>query len=220
MVPMKKIILITSILLLGACATRTDPRLSLPYSEKVDIIHAYEASNFIPVDKGEKDIMLFFKSSPQETLDQYRTFDTNALSQHNVVYQSINKRRAASRMRKYLRHKLKQYRYKHVGKSLSQAGIAVAVSSYQKILGKNVEEMMMVVYDRKKSWQLSRENRDLKGYELLKQTALWVGVVRRVPEKQIDISKETHYISKDGFKTMTDMLFEVFMKDSNYIPLD
>ena len=216
----KQIIIILATLLLGACATHVDPRLSLPYSEKIDIIHAYEAINFVPVDKGDKDIVLFFKSSPVETLQQYRTFDTNAIAQHNVVYESINKRRAASRMRKYIRQKLKEYRFKHVGKSLSQAGIAVTISSYQKILGKNIEELMLVVFDRKKTWELSRETPGLKSHQLLKQTAVWVGVVRRAPEKQMDISTGVHYMSKAGFEKMVDLVFEAFMKDSNYIPLD
>jgi hypothetical protein len=79
---------------------------------------------------------------------------------------------------------------------------------------------MLVVFDRKKSWQLSRDTPELKNYQLLKQTALWVGVVRRVPEKQMDISKGVHYMSKAGFETMVDLVFEAFMKDSNYIPLD
>ncbi len=79
---------------------------------------------------------------------------------------------------------------------------------------------MMVVYDRKKARQLSRETKELKGYELVKQSAVWVGVVRRVPEKQHDVSKSVHYLSKDGFRQMVDMMFEVFMKDSNYIPLN
>ena len=143
---MNKLIIVLAILMLGGCATRPDPRLSLPYSERIDIIHSYEAINFIPVDKGEKEIVLFFKSAPDKVLQQYRAFDTNAITQNNVVYQSINKRRAASRMRKYIRQKLKQYKFKHVGKSLSQAGIAVTISSYQKILGKNIEELLMVVF--------------------------------------------------------------------------
>ncbi|MDH5446533.1 MAG: hypothetical protein OEY52_13340 [Gammaproteobacteria bacterium] len=216
----KSIFVVLAMSLLGGCATKIDTRLSLPYSERVDIIHSYEASNFIPVDKGEKDIMLFFKSTTPETLGEYRTFDTHAINQNNVVYQSINRRRAASKMRKYLKRKLRQYKLKHVGKSLSQAGIAVTISSYQKILGKNVEELLMVVFDRKKAWQISRENKEVKGFELLKQTAIWVGVVRKVPEKQMDISQGVHYMSRESFKQMVDMMFEVFMKDSNYIPLD
>lgn len=214
------VIIILSLTLLGGCATRIDKRLSLPYSERIDIIHTYEASNFIPVDKGEKDIMLFYKSSTPETLEKYRTFDTNAITQNNVVYHSINQRRAASRMRKYIRKKLKQYQFKHVGKSLSQAGIAITISSYQKILGKNVEELMMVVFDREKTWKLTRETKDIRGFDLLKQTAIWVGVVRKIPEKQTDISKGVHYMSDDSFEKMADMIFEVFMKDSNYIPLN
>ena len=78
----------------------------------------------------------------------------------------------------------------------------------------------MVVFDRKKAWQLSRETPALKGYELLKQTAIWVGVVRKVPEKQMDISKGVHYMSRASFQQMVDLMFDVFMRDSNYIPLD
>jgi len=208
---------------LGACATtpthKLDSRLSLPFSERTDIIHAYEAVNFVPVDKGEKDIMLFYKSMPAATLAQYRTFDTYVISQSNVVYHSINNRRAASRMRKYIRAKLKQYKFKHTGKSLSQAGIAVMISSYQKILGKNIEELMLVVYDRRKARQLARDNQDLKGYRLLKEVAVWVGVVRRKPETQMDISQGVHNMSTAGFQQMLDLMFENFMQDSQIIPL-
>lgn len=210
---------ILGLLLLGGCATPPDPRLSLPYSEKVGVIHSYEAGNFMPVDKGEEDIMLFSKSVSQDILDQYRTFDTRAVSQQQVVYQSINKRKAASRMRRYVRQKLKQFQYKHVGRSLSQAGIAIAVSSYQKILGKNIEELMLVVFDRKKLRTLAKQNKELKGYALIKEAAVWVGVVRRRPEKQIDLSTGVHYMSQESFQKMVDMVFEVFMKDSQLVPL-
>ena len=212
------ILLILSVL--GGCAAKPDTRLSLPFSERTDIIHAYEAINFVSVDKGEKNIILFYKSAPAETLRQYRSFDTNVISQSNVVYRSINNRRAAASMRKYIRKKLKQYKFKHTGKALSQAGIAVTISSYQKILGKNIEELMMVVFDRSRARELSQETPELKGYRLLKEAAIWVGVVRQVPEKQIDTSKAVHYMSTKGFQRMADLMFENFMKDSNFIPLD
>lgn len=208
------------LLLLSACAASPNQGLSLPFSERTDIIHAYEAINFIPVDKGEKNIILFYKSAPVETLSQYRSFDTNVISQSNVVYHSINNRRAASHMRKYIHHKLEQYKFKHTQKSLSQAGIAVTISSYQKIRGKNIEELMMVVFDRRKARELSQEMPGLKGYQLLKETAIWVGVVRQVPTKQMDISKGVYYMPTKDFQTMVDLMFENFMKDSHFIPLD
>lgn len=212
-------ILLVSILF-AACAAGPRQGLSLPYSEHTDIIHSYEAINFVPVDKGEKDIILFFKSAPEETLRQYRTFDTSVISQSNVVYQSISNRRAAAHMRRYIRKKLKQYKFKHTNRSISQAGIAVTVSSYQKILGRNIEELMVVVFDRSKARELSQETPELKGYRLLKETAVWVGVVRHVPFKQKDISKDLHYMREEDFRKMADLMFEVFMKDSNFIPLD
>lgn len=217
---LKTLLILSLVIFLGACASSPDTGLNLPYSERTDIIHAYEAINFIPVDKGEKDIILFFKSSPVETLKQYQTFDTNVVSQSSIIYKSINNRIAASHMRKYIRKKLKQYRFKHTGKSLSKAGIATTISSYQKILGKNVEELMMVVFDRAKARQLSIETPDLKGFHLLKKTAVWVGVVRKVPEKQVDVSKSVHRMTDESFRQMVDLMFEVFMKDSGYIPLD
>lgn len=217
---MHHIIFAFLILLLNACATSPNHGLSLPFSERTDIVHAYEAINFVPVDKGEKNIMLFYKSAPAETLSQYRSFDTNIISQSNVVYRSINNRRAASHMRKYIRKKLKQYKFEHTSKSFSQAGVAVTISSYQKILGKNIEELMVVVFDRNKARELSQETPELKGYRLLIETAVWVGVVRQVPEKQMDISKAMHYMSTKDFERMVDLIFENFMKDSHYIPLD
>ncbi len=205
---------------LGGCAARPDSRLNLPFSERTDIIHAYEAINFIPVDKGEKNIILFYKSAPMEILNQYRSFDTHAMLQSNVVYHSINNRCATSHMRKYIGNKLKQYKYEHTEKTLSQAGIAVTISSYQKILGQNIEELMMVVFDRNKAAEWSLETPELKGFHLLKKTAIWVGVVRQVPEKQTDISKGMHSMTTQGFQKMVDLMFEGFMQDSHFIPLD
>lgn len=208
------------LIVLGGCAARPDTRLSLPFSERTDIIHAHEAINFEAVDKGEKNSIFFYKSAPAETLRQYRSFDTNVISQSNVVYGSINNRSAAASMRKYIRKKLRQYKFKHTGKSISQAGIAVTISSYQKILGKNIEELMMVVFDRKKARRLAEETPGLKGYHLLKEAAIWVGVVRQVPEQQLDISKATHYMSTADFQKMVDLIFDNFMQDSRFIPLD
>ena len=214
-----RLIIIALILLQGACASRPNPRLSLPFSERTDIVHAYEAINFVPVDKGEKNIILFFKSASPAILNQYHRFDSNVIAQSHVVYQSINDRQAAAAMRKYILHKLKQYKYQHTDKQNSQAGISITISSYQKILGKNIEELMLVVFDREKARLLAQETPELKGYRLLKETAVWVGVVRQVPEKQIDISREVHYMTQADFQRMVDLMFEVFMKDSNFIPL-
>lgn len=208
------------LLLLSACASSPNHGLSRPFSERTDIIHAYEAMNFVAVDKGEKNIILFYKSAPVETLSQYRSFDTNVISQSNVVYRSINNRRAAAYMREYIRHKLKQYKFEHTHKSISQAGIAVTISSYQKIRGKNIEELMVVVFDRSKARELSQAMPGLKGYQLLKETAIWVGVVRQVPTEQMDISKGVYYMPTKDFQTMVDLMFENFMKDSHFIPLD
>lgn len=204
---------------LGGCAAGPDTRLSLPFSERIDIIHAYEAINFEPVDKGEKNIILFYKSAPAETLRRYRRFDTQVISQSNVVYGSINNRRAAGQMRDYIDQKLKQYNFKLTGKALSQAGIAVAISAYRKIPGKNIEELMVVVFDREKARQLSGENPERQGYRLLKETAVWVGVVRQAPATQTDIARGVQYMSAADFRKMVDLLFENFMQDSHIIPL-
>lgn len=207
------------LLLLGACAGPPQHGLSLPFSERTDIIHAYEAINFVSVDKGEKNSILFFKSAPVETLSQYHSFDTNVITQSNVVYQSINNHRAAEHMRQYIVKKLTQYKFRHVGKSVSQAGIAVTISSYQKIRGKNIEELMLVVFDRNKARKLAEETPELKGYHLLKQTAIWVGVVRQRPAIQMDISNGMHFMTIEDFQKMVDLMFESFMKDSRFIPL-
>ena len=213
-------LIILSLLLLSACATSPQQGLSLPFSERADIIHAYEAINFVPVDRGEKDIILFYKSSPAETLNKYHSFDTSVMMQSNVVYGSINNRQATSLMREYILKKLKHYKFEHTGKAQSQAGIAVMISSYQKILGKNIEELMMVVFDRNKAQALAGEMPELRGYRLLKETAIWVGVVRQVPTRQRDLSTGTHYMLTRDFQTMADLMFENFMKDSHFIPLD
>lgn len=204
---------------LAACAVGPKHGLSLPYSERTNIIHSYEAINFVPVDKGEKDIILFYKSAPLETLEQYHSFDTSVITQNNIIYHSINDRRAAALMRKYIRRKLKQYRFKEANRAVSEAGIAVTISAYQKIRGKHIEELMMVVFDRKKARELSQKTPELKGYQLLKETAIWVGVVRHVPAQQMDITKGVPSLSTADFQKMVDLMFEVFMQDSNYIPL-
>lgn len=207
-------------LILGGCAVSPEHGLSLPFSERTDIIHSYEAINFVPVDRGEKNSILFFKSAPIETLRQYRSFDTGVISQSNIVYQSINNRRAAELMRPYIVQKLEQAGFSHTGKTRSQAGIAVTISSYQKILAKNIEELMVVVFDRNKARQLATDDPGLKGYRLLKQAAIWVGVVRQIPEQQTDISRQIHYMKEQDFQRMVDQVFAVFMQDSQYIPLN
>ncbi len=204
---------------LSGCAVSPDSRLSLPFSERTDFIHAYEAINFEPVDKGEKNIILYYKAAPPKTLGQYHSFDTSVISQSNVVYRSINARRAAELMRGYIHNKLQQYNFRHTDKARSQAGIAVVISSYQKIPGRIIEELMLVVFDREKSRQLTENDPTLQGYRLLQEMAVWVGVVRHAPVRQIDISQGVHSMQDEDFQKMVDLLFENFMQDSQLIPL-
>lgn len=216
---MYKSIMVLLLVSLVGCATRSDPRLSLPYSERVGIIHAYEAINFVPVDKGEKNHILFYKSAPEEILRRYRSFDTQAISQSHVVYGSINRQQAAARMREYIVAKLTQAGFRHTRHGSSQAGIAVAVSSYQKIPGKPVEELMLVVFDRKLAREKAQAGPDLKGYQLLKQTAVWVGVVRQVPSRDDRLAGGMHIMSRADFQKMVDLMFEGFMRDSHFQPI-